>query len=102
MKITFNNHMPAWLASKVLTPTAKLLLQRMIVAISEGGSHSVCISRQEFADELGVSPRSISNAFRQLEKEELILTIKNPNPLDQTRNFKIADKALGDENEQSV
>lgn len=98
MKITFN-HMPAWLyASKVLTPTAKLLLQRMI-AISEDGSQPVCISRQEFADELGVSPRSISNAFRQLEKEELILPIKNPNPFDQTRNFKISDKALGDENE---
>ena len=91
--------MSAWLyASKVLTPTAKLLLQRMI-AISEDGSQPVCISRQEFADELGVSPRSISNAFRQLEKEELILLIKNPNPFDQTRNFKIADKALGDENE---
>ena len=99
MKITFNNHMPAWLyASKVLTPTAKLLLQRMI-AISKGGAQPVCISRQEFADELGVSPRSISNAFRQLEKEELILPIKNPNPFDQTRNFQITDKTLGDEND---
>ena len=94
------NHMPDWLySSKELTASAKLLMER-IFTLSRDGTQPVFIARSTFAEKLGMSVRTLSNAFKELEDAGLIEDLPNTNRWDRTRNFKVTAKACLDTSEQ--
>lgn len=95
MTVVFN-HMQDWIyASKDLNLLSKLLLERMI-SLSKDGEQQVFINRDEFSKKLGVDPSSITRAFKQLVAFKLIEEVKNTNPFNRIKNFKITAKALSD------
>lgn len=93
------NHMPDWLySSKKLTASAKLLMER-IFTLSCDGTQTVFIARSAFADKLGMSVRTLSNAFKELESAGLIEDLPSTNRWDRTRNFRVTAKACLDTSE---
>ena len=97
------SHMPDWIyASKDLSASAKLLMQR-IFTLSKDGTQHVYINRTVFAESLGMSGRTLTNVFKELEAMNLIQEVQNSNRWDRTRNFKVTDKACKDlENGTSI
>ena len=91
------NHMPNWIyASKDLSASAKLLMQR-IFTLSKDGEQQVYINRTVFAESLGMSGRTLTNVFKELEAMNLIQEVPNSNRWDRTRNFTVTEKACKDE-----
>lgn len=97
------SHMPDWIyASKDLSASAKLIMQR-IFTLSKDGTQHVYINRTVFAESLGMSGRTLTNVFKELEAMNLIQEVQNSNRWDRTRNFKVTDKACKDlENGTSI
>ena len=97
------SHMPDWIyASKDLSASAKLLMQR-IFTLSKDGTQHVYINRTVFAESLGMSGRTLTNVFKELEAMNLIQEVQNSNRWDRTRNFKVTDKSCKDlENGTSI
>ena len=87
------NHMPAeYYADKKISANAKLVLQRLFT-LSKDGTQPVYAQRKFLANELGLSVRTITNVFRELEKENYIQETDNPNSFDRTRNFILTCKS---------
>lgn len=87
------NHMPDWIyASKNLSSSAKLLMER-IFTLSKDGTQHVYIKRSTFAETLGLSDRSLTRCFQELINFGLIEEKKNSNPFDKTKNFFVTRKA---------
>lgn len=88
------NHMPSEIyANKMLSSTAKLVMER-IFSLSKDGSQTVFFNRDKFSAELGVAKTALTRAFQELLKAEYIETVKNTHPFDRTRTFKITEKGL--------
>lgn len=90
------NHMPDWLyASKDITSTSKLLMER-IFSLSKEGTQEVYIKRAFFAGSLGVSERTLSRCFQELIQLGLIEEISNSNSFDKCKIFVVTKKACSD------
>lgn len=88
------NYNPAEIyANKMLSSTAKLVMER-IFSLSKDGSQTVFFNRDKFSAELGVAKTALTRAFQELLKAEYIETVKNTHPFDRTRMFKITEKGL--------
>ena len=92
MEMIFN-HMPAeYYADKKISANAKLVLQRLFT-LSKDGTQPVYAQRKFLANELGLSVRTISNVFKELETENYIQETENTNSFDRTRNFILTCKS---------
>lgn len=92
MEMIFN-HMPAeYYADKKISANAKLVLQRLFT-LSKDGTQPVYAQRKFLANELGLSVRTISNVFKELEIENYIQETENTNSFDRTRNFILTCKS---------
>lgn len=92
MEMIFN-HMPAeYYADKKISANAKLVLQRLFT-LSKDGTQPVYAQRKFLANELGLSVRTISNVFKELETEKYIQETENTNSFDRTRNFILTCKS---------
>lgn len=77
-----------YLKNKKLTPSAKLLLVALLEC-SKLGKQNIYMPRKEYADLIGISPRAISMAIKELEQNKLIERVSNNFLFDQTLNLKI-------------
>ena len=92
MEMIFN-HMPTeYYADKKISANAKLVLQRLFT-LSKDGTQPVYAQRKFLANELGLSVRTISNVFKELETENYIQETENTNSFDRTRNFILTCKS---------
>ncbi len=92
------NHMPDWIyASKDLSASAKLLMQR-IFTLSKDGTQHVFVKREVFAKCFGMSVRTVSSAFKELVANGLLEEVTSINKWDRTKNFMVTVKACKDEN----
>lgn len=90
----YEYHMPAEIyADKKISPTAKLVMQR-IFTLSEEGKKVVPCNRESFAFAFGCCKRTITKALNDLVDANYILPVKNNNPFDRTRVFKVTEKGL--------
>ena len=77
-----------YLRNKNLTPSAKLLLLALL-EYSKLGNQNLYMPRKKYADLIGVSPRAISMAIKELEQNKIIERVSNNFSFDQTLNLKI-------------
>ena len=90
--------MPDWIyASKDLSASAKLLMQR-IFTLSKDGTQHVFVKREVFAKCFGMSVRTVSSAFKELVANGLLEEVTSINKWDRTKNFMVTVKACKDEN----
>lgn len=96
------NHMPEWIYSiKDLSPSSKLIMER-IFSLSKDGHQHVFFNREKFSVILGISVRQVGRCLKELEDLSLIETVKNSNPFDRTKTFKITKKTLSKSECQKV
>ena len=89
--------MPDWIyASKDLSSSAKLLMQR-IFTLSKDGAKQVFVKREVIAKCLGMSVRTVSSVFKELVANGLLEEVASTNKWDRTKNFMVTAKACKDE-----
>lgn len=94
--------MPEWIYSiKDLSPSSKLIMER-IFSLSKDGHQHVFFNREKFSVILGISVRQVGRCLKELEDLSLIETVKNSNPFDRTKTFKITKKTLSKSECQKV
>lgn len=87
-------HAPEWIfALTDLSSNAKLILGR-VIPLSQDGGQNVYVKREEFAKVFGISERSVSRCFVELEAQGFLEPIPNPNKWSRLRYFKVTAKAL--------